>query len=390
MIQPELQLQQEPRVEPKVFRAAKGRRALRYWDLPDNVTRVELRDGVLVTVTRQGTGPSGHPRLYTNVPGFGSVQNRNKKTMLATLSLIAEALENLVQENFAELEAENARLRDKNARLRDELTTAQTLKPKPEGSSPLRHNVRLLRPELVVRFGVPAAMVLQQVCFVWRTTEGGILDGQRYVSNTYEEWVDKYFPFYSVPTLERAFKRLENEKLVLSKQPDGRKSRRKCYRPTPEAIKMMDSGERKPSRWDDANHQNEGVKPSKWDVPSKEESKSTARAAAATAIDDDAWLSQLANKHGFSKEKEWERFLTWCKKVNKEPSRRLFEGSHLPRIEEPAKPKIRRTAEIEPAQFPNWFAISYPNQPRPPWSEAPSWMKDEFTRTTTRTNVKAG
>jgi hypothetical protein len=315
--------------------------------------------------------------------------NRSIQIKLKQQDDAARTLSDLTKDNAADLQEENARLlaeretdKAEIARLRDELAEGHAVRPKAEGSSRLRNDVRLVRPELAVKLGVPAAMVLQQLWFILGTGVGRILDGRLHVTNTYQEWADKYFPFYSAVTLERAFMRLEKkENLVVSKQADGRDNRVKSYRLTDEGIKLMASG-KKPSICGDAIHQNEGKKPSICGLPSSTESESNATTAASHQNEDSVWLAELARKNGWNpstKEKEWSRFLRWCKKNDKEPSRRLFENSWIPNIEHAAQPKIR-SAEIEPAEYSNWFAITYPNQERPRWRDAPSWLKDEFNR----------
>jgi hypothetical protein len=166
----------------------------------------------------------------------------------------ARALEinDLGKDNDAAAREENARLaaqieelKSENARLHDQLAQARTPPAhKANGSSPLRNDVRLVQSAVAVRVGVPAAMMLQQVFFVIRTGGGRILDdpARPYVATTYPEWRDKYFPFFSVITIKRAFVKLEKKNLIESKQADGRQSRKKSYRPTPEGIKLIPSG----------------------------------------------------------------------------------------------------------------------------------------------------
>jgi regulator of replication initiation timing len=138
--QPELPLKLKPSTEAKLFHGANGF-DLSYWRLAKNKLRgkhslwgiVELSDGALVEVTREGSGQSGRPRLYPNVPEHGEVQGRNFKGLLAQLALIdqiralngsiqiklkqqddaARVLSDLTKENVRDLQAENARLRRK-------------------------------------------------------------------------------------------------------------------------------------------------------------------------------------------------------------------------------------------------------------------------------------
>jgi hypothetical protein len=131
--QPEFPFKLNPRVKPKIFQPANGSK-LPYWRLPNRKILVRLCDGALIDITRQSSGQSGHPRLYTKLPGQdGIVQARNLKTILAQIALLdqirllnksiqvklkqqddaARALSDLTKENVAALQAENARLRRK-------------------------------------------------------------------------------------------------------------------------------------------------------------------------------------------------------------------------------------------------------------------------------------
>ena len=120
-----------PRAKAKLFRSANGP-DLSYWRLPSDKYRVELSDGALIDITKQSPGRSGHPRLYTKIPGSGQdiVQARNLKTILAQIALLdhirtlnksiqiklkqqddaANTLSDLAKDDHAALEEENARL----------------------------------------------------------------------------------------------------------------------------------------------------------------------------------------------------------------------------------------------------------------------------------------
>jgi hypothetical protein len=154
-----------------------------------------------------------------------------------------------------ELEAENAELRAKLESL------------KPGASNTPTGSIRLFSVELAKELGVTAAVVFQQLCWLHKNPDlGKILDdGQKYIFNAYREWQEKHFPFWSVPTLERAFALLEKQKRIASKQPDGRESRRKYYRPLPESINLMGSG----TICENGIHQIEPSKASIWELPLK-------------------------------------------------------------------------------------------------------------------------
>ena len=89
----------------------------------------------------------------------------------------------------------------------------------------------ILLPMLATAIGVNEALVLHQVHFLLKLQAGGrIIDGEKWIWNSYEEWRREHFPFFSIRTLRRAIESLEKSRLLMSCQPDGRKSRRKYYR----------------------------------------------------------------------------------------------------------------------------------------------------------------
>jgi len=63
-----------------------------------------------------------------------------------------------------------------------------------------------------------------------KSTGGREIDGQLWYYSTYEQWQAEDFPFWSWPTIRNLFQALEKQKLIISCQPEGRKSRRKYYR----------------------------------------------------------------------------------------------------------------------------------------------------------------
>ena len=155
--------------------------------------------------------------------------------------------------HIAAIEAENARLREENARLIQNAPSQPSEEPQIES---LASDVRLLRMDLAIKLkSKPAAIVLQQLywCLEIRGWGKILEDRQRYVFNTYDDWKDKYFQCYSVPTLKRAFGILEKKGLVFSRQPDGRASRRKYYRLAPEGINLIRSGDVRSKRSDPAD-----------------------------------------------------------------------------------------------------------------------------------------
>lgn len=73
-------------------------------------------------------------------------------------------------------------------------------------------------PDLAVEIGLNEAIVLQQVHY-WLLPSRGvgkIVDGRRWVYNTYEKWKEN-FPFWSVPTIKRTISSLEKQGLLESR-----------------------------------------------------------------------------------------------------------------------------------------------------------------------------
>ena len=103
--------------------------------------------------------------------------------------------------------------------------------------------------------GVNCAIILQKLQFLLSyEANGKVVDGEKYIFNTYEQWQKTHFDFWSISTIERGFTSLESMGLIASIQPEGRASRRKYYRVTeatfttltsknvPDDLKMTDSG----------------------------------------------------------------------------------------------------------------------------------------------------
>lgn len=87
-------------------------------------------------------------------------------------------------------------------------------------------------PKLAVAIGLDEAIVVQQLHY-WlnpKRKSGKIIDGRRWVYNTYAEWRTTNFPFWSEIHIKRIFLILEKCGIIVSCQPEGRFSRRKYYR----------------------------------------------------------------------------------------------------------------------------------------------------------------
>jgi hypothetical protein len=71
-----------------------------------------------------------------------------------------------------------------------------------------------LMPSLAVAVGLNQAIFLQQLHY-WLRKSDHFHDGRTWVYNTHDEWLEQ-FPFWSLRTLRRVVKALEDRGLVLS------------------------------------------------------------------------------------------------------------------------------------------------------------------------------
>lgn len=90
------------------------------------------------------------------------------------------------------------------------------------------HPLQVL-PLLATAIGLNEAIVLQQFQYLSRIG-GRVIDGEKWVFDTYESLHEKFFPFWSIPTIQRTISSLEKSGWLLSCQPEGVMSRRKYYR----------------------------------------------------------------------------------------------------------------------------------------------------------------
>ena len=74
---------------------------------------------------------------------------------------------------------------------------------------------RVFNPDLAVALGLNEAIVLQQIHY-WLQRSTHSRSGRKWAYNTYQEWQQKDFPFWSVATVRRTISRLEQLKIVLS------------------------------------------------------------------------------------------------------------------------------------------------------------------------------
>ena len=88
----------------------------------------------------------------------------------------------------------------------------------------------LVLPSLAKDIGLNKAIALQQLHYWLENPKGGVmLEGERWVYNTYEDWQRDNFPFWSVRTVQRVFVDLEKDGFVISKQ-KAEYDRKKYYR----------------------------------------------------------------------------------------------------------------------------------------------------------------
>lgn len=106
-------------------------------------------------------------------------------------------------------------------------------------------------PSLAVAIGLDEAIALQQLHY-WLNnpkSEGRVDEsGVKWVYNTYAEWKEKDFPFWSEDKIQRVFLDLEKIGLVISAQLDAKKrDMRKFYRIDYGALCTMDDSFLRPS-----------------------------------------------------------------------------------------------------------------------------------------------
>lgn len=88
-------------------------------------------------------------------------------------------------------------------------------------------------PTLASIIGLDEAIVIQQVHYWLMNSKnaGRVEEGEKWVYNTYEEWREGNFPFWSADKIQRLFLKLEKEGLIISRQFDAKnRDMRKFYR----------------------------------------------------------------------------------------------------------------------------------------------------------------
>src|SRR3972149_3147972 len=115
----------------------------------------------------------------------------------------------------------------------------------------IQENPLQVLPKLAVVIGLDEAIVIQQLHY-WldnQKSEGRIdEDGKKWVYNTYAEWKENNFPFWSEDKIQRVFLSLEKQGVVISAQLDAkRRDMKKFYRIDYDALCAMDDSFLRPS-----------------------------------------------------------------------------------------------------------------------------------------------
>lgn len=70
--------------------------------------------------------------------------------------------------------------------------------------------------DLAVVIGLKEAVVAQQLNYWLHSKSAKIINGRRWIYNTYEKWQKDSFPFFTIATIRRTFGSLEKQKIVLT------------------------------------------------------------------------------------------------------------------------------------------------------------------------------
>ncbi len=106
-------------------------------------------------------------------------------------------------------------------------------------------------PSLALALGLEEAIVIQQLHY-WLNNpknEGRVdEDGNKWVYNTYAQWKEDNFPFFSEDKIQRIFLSLEKQGVVIARQLDAkRRDMKKFYRIDYDALCAMDDAILRPS-----------------------------------------------------------------------------------------------------------------------------------------------
>jgi hypothetical protein len=88
----------------------------------------------------------------------------------------------------------------------------------------------IFRCELATKTSLNEAIALQRLDYwINRDTVGVEIQGIRWIYNSYEEWKETNFPFWSIKTIQRTFVSLEKRGLVVAMQAEKKHYDRKKY-----------------------------------------------------------------------------------------------------------------------------------------------------------------
>lgn len=76
-------------------------------------------------------------------------------------------------------------------------------------------------PSLVAMVGLERAMILQQIHYICQQPKSGTIlgDGEKWTWNSYREWQEEYFPFWTEANIQKHILKLEKEGYLLACQP---------------------------------------------------------------------------------------------------------------------------------------------------------------------------
>lgn len=108
------------------------------------------------------------------------------------------------------------------------------------GQKKLEKNIFLIPPLLAAEIGASAATVLQQIHYwVQNPKCGSVIDGVRWIYNTYEQW-QKQLKYLSISTIRRAIAKLRDMNLILIEQHDKSEwNHRNYYTVNYESLKAL-------------------------------------------------------------------------------------------------------------------------------------------------------
>lgn len=87
----------------------------------------------------------------------------------------------------------------------------------------------VVQPSLVRAIGLARALIVQQLHWRLENEVSREIDGHRFISDSYSQWAETVFPFWTPETIRKYFVDLEKNGLVISIQPD-QFDRTKSYR----------------------------------------------------------------------------------------------------------------------------------------------------------------